>query len=44
MPYVPVRVMIKVHTKPNRTRRPRMFKWVGYERRLADLWGNGRLM
>lgn len=44
MPYLPVRVTIMVDTRRDRRRRPRMFKWLGYERRLAALWQNGLLM
>ena len=40
----PIRVTIKVHTQPNRPRRPRTFKWIGYERKLAGLWETGYFM
>jgi hypothetical protein len=41
MPDIPIRVTIKVTTAPDRVRRPRTFKWIGYERRLASLWETG---
>lgn len=41
MPDISVRVTIRVQTKHNRVRRPRTFKWVGYERRLSGLWETG---
>ncbi len=44
MAHLPVRVTIKVDITRNRRRRPRMFKWLGYERRMAELWENGLLM
>jgi|GEM_PF-2883576 len=44
MPHLPVRITIMVDRNGGRRRRPRMFKWLGYERRLAALWDNGLLI
>jgi len=44
MPHLPVRVTIKVDIERNRRRRPRMSKWLAYERRMADIWETGLLM
>lgn len=44
MSNLPVRVKIKLDVKHNCPRRPRMFKWLGYERKLAALWDNDVFM
>lgn len=40
MPHIPIRVIIRI-TRQDPTRRPKVLRWVGYERRLAGLWETG---
>lgn len=41
MSTVPVQVIIRITRRYEAPRKPRTFKWVGHERKLAALWENG---